>query len=164
MKRGNENKNNIIQRIINTTVKSPQKQKKIRSKSPVSKFTYELPKSFFEAVDEARVESGYDPLPRLHHLSVSPSSPTHETPSSSSDSKHHDRHHHHHQKRHKISRSSSISNKDKASTEKHRGHRKSRGHSHHHHKDAAQIPSPGSLLRLVVSNASRLLSNVATPS
>jgi len=161
MKGANEHKNNITHRLVNPALRPQQDKEKSRAKSPVHKFKYQLPTSFFEAVDDARVEAGYDILPRFHHLSVSPSS-HHETSSSSSShrsKKHH--HHHHHSHRQtglKHPHSSSTSHNDKDSPKKVRFQRTTRKHSHHH-KDTGPSSSTSSSSHRTISKASHSLLN-----
>jgi hypothetical protein len=114
MRGGNENKTGIADRLINSMVKPPPEKKKLRAKSPVHKFSYQLPKSFFHAVDNARVEAGYDVLPHFHHLSISPSSKKHR------------------ENGQKHAHSSSSSDHDVAS-KKAQVRRTNHEHSHHHH-------------------------------
>ena len=119
MRGANENKTGIVERIINSMVKMPPaEKKKVRVKSPVRKFNYQLPKSFFDAVDNARVEAGYDILPRFHHLSVSPSSEKH--------------HHSRRESRRKHDHSPSASHRD-VSSKKAQVRRKNHKHSQQHH-------------------------------
>jgi hypothetical protein len=137
MKGDNEHKNNV-HRLINSTSESKQKKVEVRSKSPVRKFTYQLPKSFFKAVDDARLEAGYDVLPRFHHLSISPS-PHCVTPlssSSSTSSAHRSIKHHDHQTGPKHAHSLSTSNNKKAPPKKVRFRQTTGKHSHHHKKEA----------------------------
>jgi hypothetical protein len=138
MKGENEHKKNIVQRLINSSAKLQQK-KEVQSKSSVHKFQYQLPKSFFDAVDDARVEAGYDVLPRFHHLSLSPS-PDRQTPPSSSSSRRSNkqqqekhRHHSHRQNETKHVHSSSRSDNDNGSPKKVRIRRSNRKRPHDHH-------------------------------
>jgi hypothetical protein len=73
MKKSNEQKPNIVHRLLTSTLKFKKEINDNRSKSPVYKFKYELPKSFLKAVDKARITAGYDILPRFRHRSASPS-------------------------------------------------------------------------------------------
>lgn len=63
-------KPSFFDRLIDSLWKDPAKFQP-RPNSPVEKFDYVLPNSFFRAVDEARLKSGEDILPRLHHMSKS---------------------------------------------------------------------------------------------
>lgn len=142
----------MIHRLMKSTIKPQHEKVRSRSKSPAHKFQYKLPQSFFEAVDEARVEAGYDILPRFHHLSVSKS------PSLSSHRS--SKNHRHHQTEHKHSHSSSMSDTDDASRKKIRLRRKTRKHSHHHrhhHKDKSRGSSP----KITISDAPKILLNLA---
>jgi hypothetical protein len=111
MKEGSELKNNIKHRLMNAMSKPKQEKRKVRSKSPVQKFSYQLPSSFFQAVDNARIESGDDVLPHFHHLSVS-------SQSSSSVHQPNKHHHHHHHKQRKVVHSSSTSDNNKVPQKK----------------------------------------------
>jgi len=159
MKGGNEHKNNIMHRLVNSTLKPQQKKEKSRPKSPVQ-FKYQLPTSFFEAVNDARVEAGYDILPRFHHLSMSPS--RHHQTSSSSASHRSKKHHHHHgshrQTGLKHPHSSSTSDNTKDSPKIVRFRRTTGKHSHHH-KDTGSSSSPSSSAHTTISNASHSSSN-----
>ncbi|CAF1504586.1 unnamed protein product [Adineta ricciae] len=74
MKKSNEPKNNLIQRLLNSTLKFTKINDDAHQQSPDNgKFNYELPDSFIQAVDNARTKAGYDILPHLHHQSTSPS-------------------------------------------------------------------------------------------
>jgi hypothetical protein len=117
---------------MNAMSKPKQEKRKVRSKSPVQKFSYQLPSSFFQAVDNARIESGDDVLPHFHHLSVS---------SQSSSSVHQpNKHHHHHHKQRKVAHSSSTSDNNKVPQKKRPLRQAAKKHSHHHqhHKEAGQ--------------------------
>lgn len=65
MSKGSKHKKSFFSRLIELTVKPP-------PKAPTRKFSYQLPTSFFKAVDRARLAAGDDILPRIHHPSVSP--------------------------------------------------------------------------------------------
>lgn len=70
----NEKKSTIMHRLIDSLIKPPPKKhhEKVQPKKESShKFKYQLPSSFFEAVNKARVKAGYDVLPRFHNLSAS---------------------------------------------------------------------------------------------
>lgn len=85
MQNSNEQKTNIFQRFINTTIKfTKDLTNEFRSKSPDEKFKYELPDSFLKAVDKARLEAGCDILPRRRARSVSPTISLSSSSSSSS--------------------------------------------------------------------------------
>ena len=121
MKKSNEQKPNIVTSFINfNIIKLKKKTEDNRSKSPVDKFKYELPKSFLKAVDYARVRAGYDILPRRRHRSASPS--IHRKTSSSSSSTASPPSLHRSNKQYqanpKFSRSSSTNDIDKVSTQK----------------------------------------------
>ena len=74
MKKSNEPKNNLIQRLLTSTLKFTKINNDIHEQLPDDgKFNYELPDSFIQAVDDARTKAGYDILPHLHHQSTSPS-------------------------------------------------------------------------------------------
>lgn len=72
MKNSNEQKSNIVHRLINSTLKFKKELNDTQSKTSVRKFKYELPESFLKAVDNARITAGYDILPRRRHRSASP--------------------------------------------------------------------------------------------
>lgn len=75
MQNSDEQKTNIFQRFINSTIKfTKDLTHELRSKSPDEKFKYELPDSFLQAVDKARLDAGYDILPRHRARSSSSSS------------------------------------------------------------------------------------------
>ncbi|CAF1423467.1 unnamed protein product [Adineta steineri] len=166
MKQGSENKSHIVHRIIISTRKSQPEHEKSRSKSPVRKFQYQIPSSFFRAVDKARLEAGYDILPRFHNPSSSSSS-SHRTASLSSLAL--DRSKTHYFTKHNDFHSSSIVDADKASSKQVRFHHKfhkqsdSDHHHHHHHrhhhrrrhrKTSEQTASDSSLLQLTRSISS----------
>lgn len=74
MKRGNEQKSSTIHRLLNLLVKPIPEEKQVRSKPPGGqKFQYQLPQSFVQAVNDARIKEGYDVLPRFEHRSSLPS-------------------------------------------------------------------------------------------
>lgn len=74
MKKSNEPKNNIIQRLFTSTLKFTKINNDNHPQLPDDgKFNYELPDSFIQAVDDARIKAGYEILPHLHHQSTSPS-------------------------------------------------------------------------------------------
>ena len=74
MKGGNEHKSSTMHRLINLLVKPIPEEKKVRSKPPEGqKFQYQLPQSFVQAVNDARIKEGYDILPRFDHRSSVPS-------------------------------------------------------------------------------------------
>ncbi len=158
MRGGNENKNGIVHRLINSMVKPPEDEKKFRPKSPVQKFNYQLPKSFFDAVDNARIEAGYDVLPHFHQLSISPSSNRRTLSSSPMHQPKRPDHHNRSEKRHKHAHSSSASDNDNISSKKVQVHRANHKHSHHHHhlKKVAESSSANS--------SSRSSDNIKTPS
>jgi hypothetical protein len=125
MKVVNERKKNILQRLIDSILKLKKEKNDDRSESPpVEVLTYQLPTSFFKAVNEARLEAGYDILPHFHNLSVSQS--THRKISATTSTH---RSKNDHQTRHKHVHFSSTSDNDKTSSNK----GQSRKHSHHHH-------------------------------
>ncbi|CAF1444794.1 unnamed protein product [Rotaria sp. Silwood1] len=66
MSTGKERKYSLLNRLVRLTVKPPPIKEEVRSESSLPKFVYQLPQSFFEAVDNARIEAGYDVLPRFH--------------------------------------------------------------------------------------------------
>ncbi|CAF3373246.1 unnamed protein product [Rotaria socialis] len=74
MPRSHEQKTNIIHRILNSTLKFIQENITDQSKLSVDTLNYELPDSFFKAVDHARTQAGYDVLPRVRNRSAPPSS------------------------------------------------------------------------------------------
>jgi len=131
MKVVNERKKNIVQRLIDSLWKSEQVNNEIRSESQVEVLKYQLPTSFFKAVNAARLEAGYDVLPHFHNLSVSQS--THRKISATT-STHRSRKDH--QIRQKHVHFSSTSDNDKTSSNKGRSHKHS-----HHHKKVNQSPS-----------------------
>jgi hypothetical protein len=131
MKKSNEQKNNFIQRLLTSTLKFKKDNEDVRSKSPVYKFKYELPKSFIKAVDHARVEAGYDLLPQLHRRSSSPSSSSHQTTS-------------------EHFRSSSTNDIDRVSTKKIQFRRTPRGHVRQQPKTPLLIP-PRPTIRMMMN-------------
>lgn len=135
----NEHRN--TQWFVKPTMKSKQ-QNKIRSKSPVQKFKYHLPSSFFKAVDEARLEAGYDILPHFHTLSISRS--VHHKPTLSS-STHKSNQHHHRQRHGEVHFPSSFDN-DRTSSNKHRSR-------HRHHKKVDHSSSGSSSVRKIKFNS-----------
>jgi hypothetical protein len=130
MKKSNEQKNNFVQRLLTSALNFNKEKDDSRSKSPVHKFEYELPESFFRAVDNARIEAGYDILPRHRHRSTSPL--TRQGSSSSSLSPH--------RTVPKMSRSSSANDIHKISTKKVQFRRTPRAQINHHHQRTIPIP------------------------
>jgi hypothetical protein len=134
--KSNEQKPNIVHRLLSSTLKFKKEHHDNRSKSPVLKLKYELPKSFLKAVDNARITAGYGILPRSRHRSASPSmdqklrSSSSSLSSSSSFSTH--RSHHGYQTRPKICRSSSTNDIERVSTKKIQFRRTPRGHHRPH--------------------------------
>ena len=84
MKRGNEQKTTLVQRLLTAALKLTNERHEHRSTSPVEQLNYGLPKSFLTAVDNGRLEAGYDILPRHRDQSAPPS--TNKEPSSPSSS------------------------------------------------------------------------------
>jgi hypothetical protein len=119
MKKSNEQKNNLLQRLFTSTLSKLTKENgDNRSKSPDDKFKYELPKSFRKAVDYARVRAGYDILPHRHrHRSASPLLRQNLCSSASSSPSPH-RSNHRYETVPKFSHSSSTNDIDKVSTKK----------------------------------------------
>ena len=69
-KKSHEQKSSLAQRLLSSAFNTS-KRDKSRGRS-ISPFNYDLPKSFVDAVDHARVQAGYDILPRHRHRSASP--------------------------------------------------------------------------------------------
>ncbi|CAF1000766.1 unnamed protein product [Adineta steineri] len=79
MKKSHEQKNNFIQRLLTSTLKftkdnNNNSNNNIGYEIPINKFNYELPNSFLQAADNARINAGYDILPRFLRRSASASS------------------------------------------------------------------------------------------
>lgn len=70
MKRGNEQKRSTINRLISLLVKPIPEEKQVRWKPAEQKFQYQLPSSFVQAVNDARMKEGYDILPRFDRRSL----------------------------------------------------------------------------------------------
>lgn len=76
-KRSND-KDSVLDRLVKFALKlqkpppppPPPRPKNVQSKSTSQPFSYELPQSFLDAVDEARLKSGQDALPRFQNPSV----------------------------------------------------------------------------------------------
>ncbi|CAF1435006.1 unnamed protein product [Rotaria magnacalcarata] len=117
MGRSHEQKTNIVHRILNSTLKFIQENITDQSKLSVGTLNYELPDSFFKAVDHARRQAGYDVLPRVRNRSVPPPSSRHNSCSSLS-SLSSERSHNDHQPVSKIYQSSSGNNLDTISQRK----------------------------------------------
>lgn len=150
MKKSNEQKGSTRNRLINFLVKPIPEDKKVRSKSPVHKFQYQLPQSFFAAVDEARVDAGYDILPRFHHLSLSSSNHRQKLSSSSGRSTEKQRHHRSNQQKNSATPVDHVATKKKQSSEK------NQKHSHHHRqKQLVQSSSDSPVVRKAAPKAIR---------
>jgi hypothetical protein len=144
MKKSNEQKPNIVHRLLGSTLKFIKETNDNRSKSPVYKFKYELPKSFIKAVDNARITAGYNILPRTRHRSASPSIHQKMTSSSSSlsssspsSSSPHGSCNRYQTTTTKMFRSSSTNDIDRVSTKKVQFRRTPRGHVPPHRQRTA---------------------------
>ncbi|CAF2432643.1 unnamed protein product [Rotaria sp. Silwood2] len=135
MKKSNEQKPNFVHRLLTSTLKFIKDNENDQSKSSDDTFKYELPESFFKAVDNARTKAGYDILPRHRHRSVpSPSSRQNTFSSSSSSSSSHSPHrlHKDHKVIPKIYQSPSANDIDKVSKKKVQFRRTPREHVRQH--------------------------------
>ncbi|CAF2826924.1 unnamed protein product [Rotaria sp. Silwood2] len=104
---GKDRKRGLLNLLVRLTFKPPPIKEEVRSKSPVPKFVYQLPKSFFEAVDNARLDAGYDALPRFHQSPSSPRETLRPSLAHRSKKSHHSHRHDHNQARQQHTRSSS---------------------------------------------------------
>ncbi|CAF0963019.1 unnamed protein product [Rotaria sordida] len=143
MKKSNEQKSNFIHRLLNSTFKFIKDNENNQSKSSTDTFKYELPESFFKAVDKTRTKAGYDILPHHHHHHRSvPSSSRHNSFSSSSSlssslSSH--RLHQDHKTVPKLYRSSSANDIDKVFKKKVQFRRTPRERVHQQHPTTTPI-------------------------
>jgi len=145
MKKSNEQKNNLLQRLlISTLSKLTKENEDNQTKLSDEKFKYELPDSFIKAVDYARVRAGYDILThRRRHQYASPlnhrnRSSSSSLSSSSSSSSARDKQS---RTKPKFSLSSSTNDIDKVSIKKIQFRRVPHGHPPppHHHQARPRI-------------------------
>ena len=141
MKKSNKHEHSLPDRLIKLKLQREEK-KEARSESTAQKFQYELPTSFIEAVDKARMKSGNATLPHFHRLWRSASARKELAPSTVHQSK--TRKHHRvdlHRTQDKNVKSPSTSDNDKAFSEKVLSHRKLRKHLRHHRRKVQRSQS-----------------------
>ena len=131
LRMNNRQKHNIIRRLFTSTFKLNPDIGNRRSQSPLDTFNYELPKSFLNAVNDARLTAGYDMLPRRLHRRSFSSTVEQNTSSSSLFSVNVLQRGE--QARTNIRHSASANDIGKVSTKKVQFRRKPREHVHHSH-------------------------------
>ena len=87
MREESRQKNTSMQQRMNIRRPVTEKKGDGQAKPSGQKLNYQLPRSFFDSVDEARLDAGYDILPRFHHVPTSATA----TPSSKQSRKQHER-------------------------------------------------------------------------
>ncbi|CAF0903006.1 unnamed protein product [Rotaria sp. Silwood1] len=134
MKKSNEQKPNIVHRLLTSTLKFIRDNQNDQFKSSNDTIKYELPESFFKAVDDARTKAGYDILSRHRHQSVPSSSRQNSFSSSSSSSSSPSPHRlqNDHKAKPKIYQSSSANDIDKVCKKKVQFRRTPRKHVQEH--------------------------------